>query len=44
MKDYEEILKILHDNLGWNLTESLTQTGKKLVADVLKAQEILNKK
>ncbi len=40
MKDYEEILKILHDNL----TESLTQTGKKLVADVLKAQEILNKK
>lgn len=41
MKDYEEILKLLHDKFDWNLTDSLTTTGKKLVADVLKAKELI---
>jgi len=41
MEDYEEILKLLHDKFDWNLTDSLTTTGKKLVEDVLKAKEII---
>ncbi len=41
MANYHEILKVLHDNLGWNLTDSLTDTGKKLVFDTLRAQEII---
>lgn len=41
MEDYEEILKLLHDKFDWKLTDSLTTTGKKLVADVLKAKEII---
>jgi hypothetical protein len=37
MENSEEILKLLHDKFGWNLTNSLTNTGKKLVADTIKA-------
>lgn len=41
MEKYEEVLKILHDKFDWNLTDSLTTTGKKLVADTIKALEEL---
>ncbi|QYS85427.1 hypothetical protein JJC03_09265 [Flavobacterium oreochromis] len=37
MDHYEEVLKLLHDKFGWNLTNSLTATGKKLVADTIEA-------
>ena len=40
MKHYEEVLKILHDKFDWKLTDSLTTTGKKLVADTIKALKI----
>ena len=40
MKHYEEVLKILHDKFDWKLTNSLTTTGKKLVADTIKALKI----
>lgn len=40
MEHYEEVLKLLHDNFDWNLTDSLTTTGKKLVADTIKALKI----
>ena len=40
MKHYEEVLKLLHDQFDWKLTDSLTTTGKKLVADTIKALKI----
>lgn len=40
MEHYEEVLKILHDQFDWKLTDSLTTTGKKLVADTIKALKI----
>ena len=40
MEHYEEVLKILHDKFDWKLTDSLTTTGKKLVADTIKALKI----
>jgi hypothetical protein len=40
MEHYEEVLKLLHDKFDWNLTDSLTTTGKKLVADTIKALKI----
>lgn len=40
MEHYEEILKLLHDQFDWKLTDSLTTTGKKLVADTIKALKI----
>ena len=40
MKHYEEVLKLLHDQFDWKLTDSLTKTGKKLVADTIKALKI----
>jgi hypothetical protein len=43
MKNYEEVLKILHEEFGWNLTQSLTKQGKKLVQDTIKALEIIKK-
>jgi hypothetical protein len=35
----EEVLKLLHDK--WNLTDSLTTTGKRLVADTINALSII---
>lgn len=43
MENYEEVLKILHDQFDWKLTDSLTTTGKKLVADTIKALKIAEK-
>ena len=43
MENYEEVLKILHDKFDWKLNDSLTATGKKLVADTLKAIELIKK-
>lgn len=43
MENYEEVLKLLHDQFDWKLTDSLTATGKKLVADTLKALDIIQK-
>ena len=40
MEHYEEVLKLLHDQFDWKLTDSLTTTGKKLVADTIKALKI----
>jgi hypothetical protein len=40
MEHYEEVLKLLHDKFDWNLTDSLTTTGEKLVADTIKALKI----
>jgi len=40
MEHYEEVLKLLHDKFDWKLTDSLTKTGKKLVADTIKALKI----
>ena len=40
MENYEEVLKLLHDQFDWKLTDSLTTTGKKLVADTIKALKI----
>lgn len=40
MEHYEEVIKILHDKFDWKLTDSLTTTGKKLVADTIKALKI----
>lgn len=40
MEHYEEVLKLLHDEFNWKLTDSLTTTGKKLVADTIKALKI----
>lgn len=40
MEHYEEVLKLLHDKFDWKLTDSLTTTGKKLVADTIKALKI----
>jgi hypothetical protein len=37
----EEVLKVLHDKFNWNLTDSLTETGKKLVADTINALSIV---
>jgi hypothetical protein len=37
----EEVLKILHDQFDWNLTDSLTTTGEKLVADTIKALSLV---
>lgn len=37
---YEEVLRILHDDFEWKLTNSLTSTGKKLVKDTIKALKI----
>jgi hypothetical protein len=37
----EEVLKLLHDHFDWNLTDSLTTTGEKLVADTIKALSIV---
>jgi hypothetical protein len=37
----EEVLKLLHDQFDWNLTNSLTTTGEKLVADTIKALSIV---
>jgi hypothetical protein len=44
MENYEEVLKILHDKFGWNLTQSLTKQGRKLVEDTIKALEIIKSK
>lgn len=43
MDKYNEILKLLEKEYGWNLFDSLTDTGKKLVADTLKAEKQVNK-
>ena len=40
MEHYEEVLKLLQDEFDWKLTDSLTITGKKLVADTIKALKI----
>lgn len=40
MKHYEEVLKILHDQLGWKLYDSLSDKGRELVADTIKAIDI----
>ncbi len=37
----EEVLKLLHDQFDWNLTNSLTTTGEKLVADTIEAISIV---
>lgn len=37
MTEYEKVLKLLHNKYGWNLTDSLTDTGKKLVKDTIDA-------
>jgi hypothetical protein len=42
-KNYDLVLKILHNDFDWKLNDSLTTTGKKLVADTLKANELINK-
>lgn len=42
MKDIEPILEILKSQFDWNLTNSITITGRKLVSDTLKAREIYN--
>ena len=44
MENIDEVLKILHDKFGWNLTLSLTKTGKQLVQDTIKALEIIKSK
>ena len=43
MKKYEQILKLLESEYGWKLFDSLTENGKKLVSDTLKAQKQVNK-
>jgi len=37
MEYYEETLRQLSDKYGWNLTDSLTETGRKLVKDTIEA-------
>ena len=40
--DYtEKVLKLLVDKFDWNLNTSLTNTGKKLVSDTIKALDII---
>ena len=39
MKNYEEVLKLLEKEFDWNLVDTLSKTGKKLVLDTLKARE-----
>lgn len=41
MKNYERVLVLLKCEFGWDLTDSLTKTGKKLVMDTLKANNII---
>ena len=41
MKNYERVLALLKYEFGWDLTDSLTKTGKKLVMDTLKANNII---
>jgi len=35
---YDKILEILKEEYGWNLFDSLTEQGRKLVKDTLKAR------
>jgi len=35
---YDKILEILKEEYGWNLFDSLTEQGQKLVKDTLKAR------
>lgn len=40
--DYtEKVLKLLVEKFDWNLNTSLTNTGKKLVSDTIKALDII---
>jgi len=38
----KDVLKLLHDQFGWNLSDSLTMTGEKLVVDTINALSIIN--
>ena len=41
MINYKRVLILLKHEYGWDLTNSLTDTGKKLVMDTLKANNII---
>jgi hypothetical protein len=40
-ENMQELKNLLHDKFDWNLNNSLTKTGEKLVEDTLKALEII---
>ncbi len=41
-EEYKKVLKVLELEYGWNLQNSLTKEGQRLVSDTLKANKIVN--
>lgn len=43
MENYKKVLELLEKEYGWNLFDSITNTGKRLVLDTLKANQKITK-